>query len=230
MKLSEIINIEYQLYKDSQADPLEIRTRDRTICKEYTGSEKDRASLFRHWLNKLESKDRSPGKSIVSALTFLRYTVFFIFLISGATTCAAILAYDGTRPVNIVNFLAVFAGLQALLYFLFFLNILPSGFRKKLPLVGDFYRFISFLFKLIIEKAGSRIHKNKTESIRQLSSIFYRARSRHTIYHKLERWTLFSITQLGGFAFGLGALASCAYLITFSDLAFAWNTTLNITP
>ena len=41
---------------------------------------------------------------------------------------------------------------------------------------------------------------------------------------------LFSITQLGGFAFSLGALASCTYLVTFSDLAFAWNTTLDVSP
>ncbi len=230
MKLSEIIDIEFQLYKDSQSDPAAIRRRDRNIGQEYRGQEKARVSIFLYWLNKVKNKNSYPGSYISYALTFLRYVLFFLFLISGATTCAAVLAYDGTSPVNIVNFLAVFAGLQVLLYFLFFINILPAGFRKKIPLIGDFYRFTGFIFKFVLEKAGTGLYKNRTESIRQLSSILYRARSRHTIYQKMERWTIFSLTQLGGFAFSLGALASCAYLITFSDLAFAWNTTLDISP
>lgn len=230
MKLTEIINIEYQLYSDTQADPVEIRKRDREIGKDYTGPEGDRISLFRFWLKKLEDEKSYPGQSISSALIFLRYLVFLFFLISGATTCSGLLAYDGSRPVNIVNFLAVFVGFQILLYLLFLLNILPGSIRKKLPLIGDFYRFAGFIFTSIMEKTGKHLYKNKTESIREITGLYHRAKSRHVIYKKIERWTLFSITQLGGFAFSLGALASCTYLIIFSDLAFAWNTTLDVSP
>lgn len=228
MKLSEIINIEYQLYKDAQSDPIEIRRRDREIGRSYTGSENDRTSLFRFWLKRLEHENQYPGRSLTSALTFLRYLVFFSFLVSGAATCAGLMAYDGTRPVNIVNFLAVFVGLQIILYLLFLLNILPGAIRRKIPLIGDFYRFAGFFLSRIIGKVSGYLYKNKTESIRQITGIFNRARSRHVIYHGIERWALFSVTHLGGFAFSMGALAACTYLIIFSDLAFAWNTTLDI--
>lgn len=230
MKLSEIINLEYQLYKDAQSDPVKVRERDREIGRDYSGSDKDRTSLFRFWLNKLENKSVYPGQSMVSRLTFLRYSIFFFFLISGAMTCASVLAYDGSQPVNVVNFLAVFIGFQVLLYVLFILNILPGMIRSKIPFIGDFYRFAKFLFNWIMRTASNLLHKNKTESAHQITNVFHRAKSRHVIYNKIERWTLFSITQLGGFAFSLGALAACACLITFSDLAFAWNTTLDISP
>lgn len=229
MKLYEIINVEYQLYKDAQSDPSKVRERDRKIGLEYSGPKKDRRSLFRSWLNKLEDKNTYPGKSLASGLTFLRYSVFFFFLISGAITCSGVLAYDGSRPVNIINFLALFIGFQILLYLLFFLNILPGRFRSRIPFVGDFYRFSKFIFSRIVQKVSNHLLSNKT-SIRQMTGIFNRARSRRNIYQILERWILFSVTQLGGFAFSLGALATCIYLVIFSDLAFAWNTTLDISP
>jgi len=230
LKLSEIINLEYQLYRDAQSDPVIVRERDRKIGRGYTGSELDRASLFRFWLNKLENKSTYPGRSWSSGLAFLRYSVFFFFFISGAMTCAGVLAYDGSQPVNIVNFLAVFIGVQILFYLLFFLNILPGKIRGKIPFIGDFYRFVGFLSNWIILTVSNHLYKNKTGSIRQITNILHRAKSRHMIYNKIERWTLFSVTQLGGFGFSSGALAICAYLITFSDLAFAWNTTLDVSP
>ncbi len=230
MKLSEIINIEYQLYTDAGSDPAMVRNRDREIGKTYDGSEDDRVSLFRFWLKRMEDKYSYPGQSVDSALTFLRYLIFFFFLISGATSCAGLLAYDGSRPVNIVNFLAVFVGIEILLYIFFFINVLPGSTHHRIPFIGDFYRFAGFIFSRIIGAVSNHLFKNKTEFIRQIIDTFYRARSRHNVYHNIERWTLFSLTQLGGFAFSVGALAACSYLITFSDLAFAWNTTLNVSP
>ncbi|MBN2419607.1 MAG: DUF2868 domain-containing protein [Deltaproteobacteria bacterium] len=230
MKLYEIINLEYRLYKDTQSDPVEIRKRDREIGQGFTGIENDRASLFRYWLKQLEDEKSHLGQSVVSALTFLRYLVFFFFIISGATVCAGVLSYDGTIPVNIVNFIAVFLGFQILLYLLFLLNLLPAPVRGKIPFIGDFYRFAGFIFYRTIVAISNHLYKNRTESIRNVTGIFNRVKSRHLIYKRIERLAVFSITQLGGFAFSLGALASCAYLIIFSDLAFAWNTTLDISP
>ena len=94
MKLSEIINIEYQLYTDARSDPAMVRNRNREIGKTYDGPEDDRVSLFRFWLKRMEDKYSYPGQSVDSALTFLRYLIFFFFLISGATSCAGLLAYD----------------------------------------------------------------------------------------------------------------------------------------
>jgi hypothetical protein len=230
LKLSEIINIEYQLYRDAESDVADVQERDRKIGMNYAGPIEDRISMFRFWLQNLGDEEVFPGAWFDSALIFIRYLVFFFFLISGAFTCAGILAYDGSRPVNIVNFIAVFAGLNILLYLLFILNLLPGGYCNKLPLIGDFYRLAGFLFRHLIVIVGKRLYRNRTKSIRLVSGIFYRIESRHIIYQNIERWLLFSITQLGGFAFGLGALISCTYLVTFSDLAFAWNTTLDVSP
>ncbi len=230
MKLSHIIDIEYQLHRDAESDPARLRDRDRNIGMKYSGAKEDRSSMFCFWLENLKNGNLMPGHYFCSVLTFLRYSVFFFFLFSGALTCAGILAYDGSKPVNIVNFIAVFTGLHILFYLLFFLNLLPDYIRRRLPLIGDFYRFIGFVFRRIMDIAGTRFLKNRTKSISHISVVLNRVKSRHAIYQNIERWLLFSITQLGGFAFSLGALFVCTYLIIFSDLAFAWNTTLDVSP
>jgi hypothetical protein len=56
-----------------------------------------------------------------------------------------------------------------------------------------------------------------------------RLRSSQLVYGDLERWLLVAVAQRFGLAFNLGALATCLYLIAFSDLAFAWQTTLDWT-
>lgn len=230
MKLSEIINIEYQLHRDAESGMADVQERDRKIGMSFTGPIEDRTAMFRFWLKNLMDKEAFPGSWFDSTLTFLRYLIFFFFLISGAFTCAGILAYDGSQPVNIVNFIAVFAGLNILLYLLFILNLLPGSYRKWIPFIGDFYRLAGFLLRRIIAAAGRRLYKNRTKPIRFVSDIFHRIESRHIIYKNIERCLLFSITQLGGFAFSLGAFISCIYLVTFSDIAFAWNTTLDVSP
>ncbi len=230
MKLSEIINIEYQLYRDAESGMADMQERDRKIGMSFTGPIEDRAAIFRFWLKNLMDKETFRWSWFDSTFTFLRYLIFFFFLISGAFTCAGLLSYDGSQPVNIVNFIAVFAGLNILLYLLFILNLLPYSYRKRIPLIGDFYRLAGFLLRRIIVAAGRRLYKNRRKPIRFVSDIFHRIESRHIIYKNIERWLLFSITQFGGFAFSLGAFISCIYLITFSDIAFAWNTTLDVSP
>lgn len=230
LKLSEIIDLEYQLYMDSQSEPVKVRERDRKIGMEFPGDVKDRTSLFQYWLKRVDEEGSFPGRAVASGLAFLRYSVFILFLISGAAACAGVLSYDGSRPVNIVHFLAVFVGLSVLFYMLFIINLLTGPLHRKIPFIGDFYRFAGFLLSWAVRKTGSHIYRNRPESIRRITGLFYRAGSRHSLYSKIGKWTLFSITQAAGFAFSLGALISCVWLITFSDLAFAWNTTLDISP
>jgi len=55
-----------------------------------------------------------------------------------------------------------------------------------------------------------------------------RIKVKQKLYGSVEKWLVIRLTQRFGLSFNIGALATCLYLITFSDLAFAWNTTLEI--
>jgi hypothetical protein len=49
-----------------------------------------------------------------------------------------------------------------------------------------------------------------------------------SVYGAAERWRLMALTQRTALFFNVGALVSCLYLIAFTDLAFAWSTTLDV--
>jgi hypothetical protein len=52
--------------------------------------------------------------------------------------------------------------------------------------------------------------------------------ARRSLYAGVERWVLFRAMQLGAAAFNLGAIATFVAAVSFTDLAFAWSTTLQV--
>jgi hypothetical protein len=53
-------------------------------------------------------------------------------------------------------------------------------------------------------------------------------RSRQVLYARVERWLLFTLVQRFAVAFNLAALATVFSTVAFSDLAFSWSTTLDV--
>ncbi|MFQ5632580.1 MAG: DUF2868 domain-containing protein [bacterium] len=229
MKLAEIIDLENQLLDDKNLDPVALRKRDRAIGKQLEGQRLDRKQLFLAWLKSMHKRvEPSLGERVESIYSWLKITLIAVGLAAGASTASATLAFDGTNPVNVVHFLAVFVGLQMLLLLFFLLAILPRLFTKFIPGQGGLLkliRAIGFLLGKGIDRLFSHLPPEKT---RTLHSDLGRIRLRHQLYRNIERWLLISLTQRFGVAFNFGAMVVCLYLIVFSDLAFAWNTTLQI--
>jgi hypothetical protein len=110
----------------------------------------------------------------------------------------------------------------------FLLNSLPKIIKKYIPGIGEFYNFIrelSYLFSRLMAKIFEHLPSNQ---LNKLWADLQRLKVRQKLYHSVEKWLAVSLTQRFGLAFNIGALATCLYLISFSDLAFAWNTTLDI--
>jgi hypothetical protein len=64
------------------------------------------------------------------------------------------------------------------------------------------------------------------ERAAEWGELWHRLRSRRSLYQHVEPWLLLGVTQGFGVAFNLGALLAFLRLVVFSDLAFAWSTTL----
>ena len=229
MKLADLVDIECQFMRDAELDPAALRRRDRRIGRELEEKHRDRNALFVAWLQRLQpQREFTPGHLFESAYRWLRYLMILIGLLTGAGTASAVLQFDGTRPVNVVHFLAVFVGLQVLTLLLLLLTLLPSSIRKMVPTSGDFHKFlreIGYLASRLVERLWAHLPgKRRSEILADLQ----RLKVRHKLYDSLEHWLVIGLTQRFGVAFNLGALAACLYLITFSDLAFAWNTTLQV--
>ncbi len=226
MKLQDLIDIEAQLLQDSERDPSELRQRDRTIGLAIAAEGKSREALFLDWLRRVRPQGASIGARFVAGLRWLRLALILAGLATGVTAAQSTLAYDGSTPVNVVHFIAIFAGVQMLTLLFLLLGFLPAGVRRLRPLVGELRQIVRELSYLFV-RWSDRFFSSGRES----SSFFadlQRLRARHVLYYPVERWLVLGLTQRFGIAFNFGALVSCLYLVAFSDLAFAWNTTLQL--
>jgi hypothetical protein len=188
-----------------------------------------RHALLRRWLAALRGQTDAPlggasppgsplaetaGSRVAHLYTLIGRALAGVGLLLGVSTAAAVLAYDGSHPVNVVHFLAVFVGLQVALVGLSFYAMRAAG----LGVVHHCLRLaVGYLCRRGLGSPGLAAGIGRWQALGQL-------------YGEVERWLLFSLTQGLGVGFNLGALVACAYLIATTDLAFAWSTTLDPTP
>jgi len=229
LNLAELINLECQLLKDNDINPATLRKRDRKIGQELAIQNLNRSKLFLAWLKRVQTFDQqSPGHLLETGHRWFGFFLLILGLMMGGATAASVLSYNGSSPVNVVHFFAVIVGVQLITIILFVLNLLPISIKKFIPGSGDFYNFIrelSYLFSRLTAKIFSHLQTN------QLTKIWLdlkQLKIRQKLYGSVEKWFVIGLTQRFSLAFNLGALATCLYLISFSDLAFAWNTTLQI--
>ncbi len=225
MTLSDLIDLEAQLGRDSGADPAALQARDRGLLPAGAPTA-GRSDILRRWLAALRSAEPDrlhPGATVAGALCVVRAAVVLVGLVLGWGAASALLRYTGQEPVNVWDFLLLFVGLQILLFVLlvgsFFLPVAALG----TPLLGFFRGLVAAIYprlaaRGLLGKDGARVAEWR--------ALWHRLRSRRSLYHEVEPWLLLGITQAFGVAFNLGALAGCLRLIAFSDIAFSWSTTL----
>ncbi len=139
-----------------------------------------------------------PGSSVRHAFSLVRVLLVLLGLLGGAGAAAAFLTPLHGRPVNVFSALAWLVGVQILLLGLLFLGLLP---RRPGPGVQ--------LLRGLIERLG-------------------RFRARAAKLNGVERWTFIALVQQFGVAFNVAAILTALLLVTFTDLAFAWSTTLRL--
>ncbi|MBK8977770.1 MAG: DUF2868 domain-containing protein [Planctomycetes bacterium] len=179
-----------------------------------------RESLLTAWVGaeRIERSGDLPGERVESALSLLRLGFVVLGLCVGTGAASALLAYDGSTPVNVLWFVAILFGLQIVSLVLSFL-VAPLLGRLRSP-GGSGGLLQSGLRSLVRRLLGGRGRK--------LAAIASAMRTRNRLYATIERWTLFAIWQRFGVALNVGALTTCLFLVTFSDLVFGWSTTLQL--
>ena len=229
MTLAELFDLEVQIMKDHELEPDELRRRDRKIGQQLEHKKSDRQELFLGWLSRVQpSRHPSPGQFFETGYRWLGRFLLLFGLLTGSGTAASVLAYDGSKPVNVVNFLAIIVGVQLITIFFFLLYSLPGSIKKYIPGSGEFYNFIRELSYLFSRLIGKIIDHLPAKQLNKTWSDLQQLKVRQKLYGSVEKWLVVSLTQRFGLGFNLGALVTCLYLIAFSDLAFAWNTTLDI--
>jgi|GEM_PF-372267 len=227
--LKNLVDLVTQLEHDQALPDAALRRRDRPIGKELSALANRPLAQLCAWQERIdEQQTPSVGSRVASALRVGTLVLLIVGLLLGWLTAAAVFYYNGTHPVNIINALAVFVGVQALLLLVTGVSLLPEKGLRFLPGMRSLREAFSLFSPGRLPRLFSRVLPAK---YREATRSFLGTTSAHrALYGRVEKWLILRAGQGFGVAFNLGALAGCLYLVVFSDLAFGWSTTLQTDP
>jgi len=211
--LAELIDFEVQLASDRDRPREELIARDRAIALRWQNHPKSATELVTRWLASLprSSAGSTAGERVERAHVIANWLVFVVFALIGVTIALAVLQFTGDHPINVFVVLGVFVFLQWInllgTFAAFVWSRSSPGFLAHFPLSA-------LVRKLIVKIAGA------DDAGRFLA--------RRSLYGGVERWVLFRAMQLGAVAFNVGAISTFIAAVSFTDLAFAWSTTLQV--
>jgi hypothetical protein len=145
-------------------------------------------------------------------------------LLVGWGTVLALFDYNGTRPVNVVHALVVLVGLQLVLLVLLGIALLPRRFTRVIPGVSLLQEALRWMSPGQVVRALARRLPGPVQD--WVSGRLGSGTASGSLPGRVQKWAVVLSGQVFGVGFNLGALATALYLITFSDLAFSWSTTL----
>lgn len=223
MTLAELVDVEVQLARDRGADPVALEARDRRLLPRPPATT-SRAAVLQRWVAALREQDPGrtrAGRTVASALRTVRGVLVVVGLALGWGTATSVLQFTGGHPVNVWDFLLVFVGLQLLLLLLLLASFVLPASDPGAPVFGLTRGAVGALYRRLVAR-GFRGEAR----VEEWRAVWHTLRGRRSLYHAVEPWALLGLTQSFAVAFNLAALAGCVRLVTFSDLAFSWSTTL----
>ncbi len=232
MDIDLILDLEHLLHQED-TDPTG-RDRDRAIGRRILDqldrpvpveewSHDQRLSVFASYVEERRRRDALPGMKIARSLDGATWILLLIAGLLGVGTARTVLHYDGSSPVNLFWFLGTLVLVQVLMLIALIVVMSLSAPPGKSPHLGLMSRGLAWLSRCRIVNrlalAGSAAEDHW--------ALFS---TRRGLYSDLLRWNLFARVQRAGVAFNIGALLTTVLLLTFTDLAFGWSTTLGLSP
>lgn len=219
--LADLINLNAALDADRTIDLDQRKQRDRVIGLELQSHRSQPATQIRAWLHRQTSDaDRLSGQQGARLYHVLCVILIVAGFIVGWGLASAVLFYDGQQPINIVNALVVLVLPQVFLLFIWVLTALPYR-----PVVFSSLASVFGFFN----PGRLASHLGDVLSRKQKSGLAILWQPEHSaILLPATRWLFSFWSQLFAFSFNIGILVKALFLISFSDLAFVWSTTLSV--
>lgn len=236
----DIINFEYFCHLDQDTDATDLHRRDRNILlshQERIGNKGSlpRRELLRLWIAARIDSDfpspsrNSPGALLIDALRLAKKLAMVIGLVVGLGSGFSFFTYSGSTPINVFHFLLFFVASQTILACLVLGACL---LRLFLPTAAP-PSFYSLLFRGMLRRLAAFVHKpllqtfdaEKRAGYTHALDVF---RTRSAVYGSLFYWPLFGLVQLFAVFCNIGLLVATMVKIATSDLAFGWQSTLQI--
>jgi hypothetical protein len=185
-----------------------------------------RWGLAAAWLQRLRAGGTAlPGETVAGGLRTASRVLQLLGILLGAGAASATLAYDGTAPVNLWNFLGLFVLLQILLFAVLLIGLGAGAARGRAVLSATQRVLLGFARAPLTRRLLGFAPESWRASWSSMAQQHDALASRRPLYRDAERWVLFRSAQAIGIGFHLAAAIVFLWLALFSDLAFAWSTT-----
>jgi hypothetical protein len=247
-QIKDLIDLEYFLGRKFR-EPTEDkdannRTFDRNVYLSFSGHDKQlddsfyRKKLIRHWLEQRREQEKQggqnkillPSDAFAETMGIIRLLIAIFAFFFGAGLTWSLLSYQGREPVNVFTCLWVLVAPQVLLLFV----LLLSAALHKMRIITSFmsiYPMITAIVHGMLKKisgfAKKRIDANKANQIRETFALLGKTK---TVYGSVFFWPIFLLAQLFGIFFNIGILGIMFIKVAITDLAFGWQTTLQVAP
>ncbi|MCL2459423.1 MAG: DUF2868 domain-containing protein, partial [Desulfobulbus sp.] len=169
-----------------------------------------------------------PGTVWKELAVLCQGLLFGLGLFAGIGGAGSLLFYAGTTPLNVSVYFGLFVLLQMAILVL---QGLVFGYRRlrRLPMeTSVLYLFLGRMLMRGLDGLRRRLQPALTGRRRlDLAAISGGVRQRKELAALLI-WPAFALVQLGGIGFNLGVLGATLTKVTFVDIAFAWQSTLQL--
>ncbi len=206
--------------EEDRATPYASRVqRDRAIALGLNGD--DAVASVRAWWRHAEVDSRpDAGRRLGRARTLATLAMLVLGVLTGIGVALAAFQYDGSYPVNVVRLLALLVAPQLVLIALTLLMLPPRV--PGLRLLQDALAALNP--GALAESLFRRVAPDSLAALRLLGTGVGRSAS-----GRFTKWQMLAWSQVAAVAFNVAALITAVLLISFTDLAFGWSTTLAIT-
>jgi hypothetical protein len=241
-RIGDIVDLEYLLHKDaaSPSDQREaMHERDRGIFLENvmpgvkTGERPARQAIIRAWLHRRREMEPAllPGETVEHLNGTLRFWFLAAGMLLGGGAGVSFLTYTGDSPVNVFVYLALFIFSQLLLLPILLVLSMYRLTRRSFPSSSPLYRLIGRFMLRTVLAARSRVEKKlsadrRLRTEKAIGAVIGKSRT----YGVLFFLPLFILTQLLAMGFNLGLLAATLFKVVTSDIAFGWQSTIQLSP
>jgi hypothetical protein len=215
----DAIDIPLWLEADRTTPHAERSRRDRAIGLKLES--RDPLQRVRGWWRALAPDEQGAGARLERIRGAVVGVILLLGAVIGTSVALAAFQYDGSQPVNVVRLIALLVVVPTL-FLVMSLLLLPG----RVPVLRGLQDLIAPLNPGAVALA---VIRRLGRASPELSMTFdWRAGRSSTA--RFAKWQLMRWSQVAAVGFNVAALATAALLVTFTDLAFRWSTTLDADP
>ncbi|MBU1171229.1 MAG: DUF2868 domain-containing protein [Proteobacteria bacterium] len=245
--IEDLIDLEYFLHRDQNLPNGQEKTEQNKLDRSFylesiepmiSESHVPDNVVIRHWLEfRRKSEKRRPpldhptlpGDVFKQIYAFMTLMFIILGFCSGSGLSFSFLIYKGSAPLNISSYLGLFVLTQVFLIFLVLLYLIFARFTFKInnfSLIRMGVYSILVKLSMWIKKRSERHFSVEKRSEFKAALGVIQGKSRH--YSHLFPWPVFILTQVFAIFFNIGVLIATLLRVIGSDLAFGWQSTLQL--